>query len=310
MASAGRAPLRRLELHVRGAACGRGRGPLLLRRAWLPPEPWAALLVVHGYAEHSGRYEELGAWFGARGLAVHAYDQRGHGRSEGVRCHVDRFSEYLDDLDGVLARVRDEHPLLPVLLLGHSMGGLVVISFLAERRPPVAAAVTSGALLALGPDVSRVRALAARGLRRLVPRLALGSGLDPRGLSRDPDVVRRYVEDPLVHRTMTAGLGAAILETVPRTAERAFDVQVPMLLLHGADDPMCPAAGSAAFHGRLRVPGSAFKSYPALRHEIFNEPEREQIFEDVRAWIEQTLRRETEGVRAGAAGVGAGGTLA
>ena len=121
------------------------RAPLLFRRAWLPPSAVGRRsLVVHGYAEHSGRYEELGAWFAARGLAVHAYDQRGHGRSEGARCHVDRFGDYLDDLDRVLARVRDEHPELPCVLVGHSMGGLVVCAYLADRRPAVAAAVDLG----------------------------------------------------------------------------------------------------------------------------------------------------------------------
>ena len=295
MGSAGSAPIRRLELHLRGTGTPRKPGPLLQRRAWLPPVPRSALLVVHGYAEHSGRYDELGAWFAARGLAVHAYDQRGHGRSEGARCHVDRFGEYLDDLDRVLERVREEHAGLPVVLVGHSMGGLVVASFLADRRPPVAAAVTSGALLALGPGVSRARVLAARALRFVWPRLALGSGLDPNGLSRDEDVVRRYVEDPLVQRNMTAALGAEILATVPRTAARAAEVQVPVLMLHGAEDPMCPVEGSAAFHGGLQVPGCAFRAYPALRHEIFNEPEHEQVFADVLDWVERTLRREEPG---------------
>jgi alpha-beta hydrolase superfamily lysophospholipase len=295
MGSPGSAPIRRLELHLRGSDAGRGPAPILLRRVWLPPQPRGALLVVHGYAEHSGRYEALGAWFAARGLAVHAYDQRGHGRSEGARCHVDRFGEYLDDLDRVLERVRGEHAGLPVVLVGHSMGGLVVASYLADRRPPVAAAVTSGALLALGPGVSRARVLAARAIRLVWPRLALGSGLDPNGLSRDEEVVRRYVEDPLVQRSMTAGLGAEILATVPRTAARAFEVQVPVLVLHGAEDPMCPIEGSAAFHGGLQVPGCAFRGYPGLRHEIFNEPEREQVFADVLEWVERTLRRDEAG---------------
>jgi alpha-beta hydrolase superfamily lysophospholipase len=284
-------PIRRTESHLRGGE-GRGRSPLLFRRAWLPPDPWAALLVVHGYAEHSGRYEDLGAWFAARGLAVHAYDHRGHGRSEGTRCHVDRFDELLDDADRMLERVRGEHPELPIALLGHSMGGLVVAAFLADRRPPVAAAVTSGAALAVGPGVSRARVAAARLVRRLAPRLALGSGLDPAGLSRDPEVVRRYVEDPLVYRTMTSSLAVELLAAIPRVAARAVEVQVPVLLLHGSEDPLCPIEGSRAFHGGVRVPGSAFRAYPGLRHEIFNEPEREQVFADLLAWLRPAVRPE------------------
>ena len=292
--AAGAPAIRRTETHLRGAESARG-APLLFRRGWLPERPWGVLLAVHGYAEHSGRYEELASWFAARGLAVEAYDQRGHGRSEGARCHVDRFDEFLDDLDRVLERVRDEHGSLPVALVGHSMGGLVVSAFLADRRPPVAAAVTSGAALAIGPGVSRGRIAAARLLRRLVPRLALGSGLDPEGLSRDPDVVRRYLDDPLVYRTMTTSLAAELLGAIPAVASRAVEVQVPMLLLHGSDDPLCPIEGSRSFHGGVRVPGSAFRAYPGLRHEIFNEPERTAVFGDLLAWLRATLRPEAAG---------------
>jgi acylglycerol lipase len=290
-------PLRRVESHLRGAE-GRSKAPLLFRRSWLPPEPWGALLVVHGYAEHSGRYEELGSWFAAHGLAVHAYDHRGHGRSEGVRCHVDRFDDFVDDCDRVLLCVHAEHAELPIVLLGHSMGGLVVTAFLADRRPAIAAAVTSGAALAVGPGVSMARMAVARLLRRLAPRLALGSGLDPAGLSRDPEVVRRYLEDPLVYRTMTSALAVELLGSIPRVASRAVEVQVPILMLHGSDDPICPIEGSRAFYGGLRVHGSSFRAYPGLRHEIFNEPEREQVFADVLAWLRASVGAEAGEARA------------
>jgi alpha-beta hydrolase superfamily lysophospholipase len=294
--------IRRTEMHLRGAEGPRG-APLLLRRGWRPEEAWGVLLLVHGYAEHSGRYEDLGSWFAGRGLAVEAYDQRGHGRSEGARCHVDRFGEFLDDLDRVLERVREEHPELPIVLLGHSMGGLVVSAFLADRRPTVAAAVTSGAALSVGPGVSRGRVMAARVLRRLAPRLALGSGLDPAGLSRDAEVVQRYLDDPLVYRTMTTSLAAELLGAIPEVAKRAVEVQVPLLMLHGSEDPLCPIEGSRAFHGGVRVPGSAFRAYPGLLHEIFNEPEREQVFEDLLAWVRATLRPEALRAERAAAGI-------
>jgi alpha-beta hydrolase superfamily lysophospholipase len=244
------------------------------------------LLLVHGYAEHSGRYEEMAAWFAARSAAVHAYDHRGHGRSDGPRCHVGRFDEFLDDLTEVLASVRAQHPGLPVTLVGHSMGGLITLAFLAERQPAVAGAVTSGAALSLGA-VSPLRVALARALRRVLPRLALGSGLDPEGLSRDPEVVRRYLDDPLVHRVMTASLGAEMLAAAPRTAARAGQVAVPLLMLHGADDPLCLAEGSRSFHAGVDTAGSALRVYPELRHEIFNEPEREAVWQDVQTWLEE-----------------------
>jgi alpha-beta hydrolase superfamily lysophospholipase len=241
---------------------------------------------VHGYAEHSGRYEEMALWFARRGCAVHAYDQRGHGRSEGVRCHVERFDDFLDDLALVLDAVRSEHPELPITLVGHSMGGLVTLAFLAVRKPRVASAVTSGPALALGA-VSPFRVTLARTARRLLPRLAIGSGLDPEGLSRDPEVVRRYLADPLIVRTMTTSLGAELLTAAPRTAALAGDVAVPLLMLHGEEDPLCAVEGSRTFHAGLRTPRSTLRTYPKLRHEIFNEPEREAVWQDVLAWLEE-----------------------
>jgi alpha-beta hydrolase superfamily lysophospholipase len=241
---------------------------------------------VHGYAEHSARYEPMALWFAERGCVVQAYDQRGHGRSEGVRCHVERFEEFLDDLALVLDAVRSEHPELPITLVGHSMGGLVTLAFLTARKPRVACAVTSGALLSVGA-VSPVRVALARAARRVLPRFAVGSGIDPEGLSRDPEVVRRYLADPLIRRTMTTSLGCELLAAAPRTAALAGEVDVPLLVLHGEADPICPVEGSRAFHAGVRAAGGALRVYAGLRHEIFNEPEREAVWQDVWRWLEE-----------------------
>lgn len=270
-----------MESHLRA-----GDGTLLYRRAWLPEAPVRTLLLVHGYAEHSGRYDELGAWLAARGSAVHAYDHRGHGRSAGRRFHMDRFEQLTEDLGRVLEEVRAEDPGLPVVLVGHSMGGLVALAYLAAARPLVAGAATSGAALALGDGASRTRVAAARALRRILPRLALPSGLDAEGISRDPQVVQAYREDPLVGSTMTAGFGAALLEAVADTAGRPDAIEVPLLMLHGEEDPLCPAAGSRAFFAGVKSEGSALRTYPGLRHEIFNEPERETVYRDLQAFVE------------------------
>jgi alpha-beta hydrolase superfamily lysophospholipase len=257
----------------------------LFRRAWLPEAPRHLLLLVHGFAEHSGRYEHVASWFAARGCAVHAYDHQGHGRSQGRRGHVRRFSDFLDDLEAMLAAVRSEHPGLRPLLVGHSMGGLILTAFLCERAPDVVAAVTSGAALAISDELPRGRMLAARVLRRIVPRLAVSAGLDPQGISRDPEVVRAYVEDPLVFRHMTTSLAAELMDAVERTSQSAARVRTPLLMLHGEDDPLCPVSGSRRFYEGLSVEPRALRTYPGLRHEIFIEPEQERVFEDVLAWV-------------------------
>jgi len=273
--------VRWIEAHLRAAD-----GLRLFRRSWVPEQAARLVLLVHGYAEHSGRYEEMASWLAARGAVVHAYDHRGHGRSQGPRCHIDRFEQFLDDLGLVLDAARSDHPELPITLVGHSMGGLITLAFLETRKPRIASAVTSGPALAVD-GVSSWRVALARGLRRVLPRLSLGSGLDPQGLSRDPEVVRRYLADPLIVRTMTASLGAELLAAAPRTAALAAEIAVPLLMLHGEDDPLCAAEGSRAFAAGVRSRGSALRVYPGLRHEIFNEPERETVWQDLWKWVEE-----------------------
>jgi lysophospholipase len=243
------------------------------------------VLLVHGFAEHSGRYEPMASWLAQRGCAVHAYDHQGHGRSQGPRGHVRRFSDFLDDLDAVLRAVRAEHPELRPCLVGHSMGGLVTAAYLCERSPDLAAAVTSGAALAISDQLPKGRMLAARILRRIAPRLGAPAGLDPQGLSRDPEVVRAYVEDPLVFKNMTMSLAGELMDAVARTGASAARVRTPLLMLHGALDPLCPAAGTQRFYDALTVEPREIRIYPELRHEIFNEPEQVSVFEDVLAWV-------------------------
>ncbi len=272
--------IRRTETHATGST-----GHLLFRRAWLPETPQRVVVLVHGYAEHSGRYEHVGSQLASAGCAVHAYDQQGHGKSGGIRCHVRSFEHLLDDLEDFLATVRAEHTSLPVFAVGHSMGGLVVAAYACQRAPNIAGIATSGAALALSENISRRRILCARLLRWPAPRLSLASGIDPETLSRDPAVVRAYLEDPLVHQRLTTSLACEMFSAMERTASSAAQVRIPMLLLHGEDDRVCPVSGSRDFFDRLLVPSRRLRTYPGLRHEIFNEPERVAVLDDLIDWI-------------------------
>jgi len=276
--------LRRTEGHLQGAS-----GRRLFRRAWLPKAPRRVVLIVHGYGEHSGRYEDMAAWLAERGCAVHAYDQQGHGQSFGPRGFVERFDDLLDDAECVLDVLAEEHPGLPIVLVGHSMGGLVVAALASAREPGIDLLVTSGAALAISPDLSPLKIALARLFGRLLPRLTMDAGLDVRGLSRDPEVIERYKADPLVHSRISAALAAGMMAATGRTAAAAGAVRVPMLVLHGAADPLCLPEGSEAFYAGLprdEVRGSAIRTYPDLKHEIFNEPEREAIYQDLIDWVE------------------------
>ncbi len=280
-----------------------GRGALF-RRAWLPEEPERLLVVIHGFAEHSGRYDRFGAWFAERGSAVHSYDQQGHGRSYGYRNYVSRFDDFLDDLERFLELARGEHPEIPLTLVGHSMGGLIAAAYARERKPAMLALVTSGAALSLGPSLSRTKIALSRVLRRVAPRLALDPGLPPEGLSRDPEVVRRYIEDDLIEPKMTTALAVEMIDAVARTASGGAEIEVPMLLLHGREDQLCDPSGSADFFHSLLgdiATRSALRVYPTLRHEIFNEPEQEEVFADLLDWVRSRERDDLPALAKGEA---------
>jgi alpha-beta hydrolase superfamily lysophospholipase len=257
----------------------------LRRRRWSEHDPQRVLVIVHGLAEHSARYEHLGRYFAARGYAVHAFDQRGHGESGGPRVYAPSFNVLLDDIEAFLGLVRGEHPGLPLVLLGHSMGGLEVASLLVSRRPQLQGAVLSGP--ALRVPSGALRLALGRVLSWVAPRMQIPSGISPDSISRDPQVVADYMADPLIPSTLSVGLGAALIDAARGLAERGSEVEVPLLIVHGEADTLCDVEGSRAFHARVNTPGSALRTYPALRHEVFNEPERESVLADVAEWLEK-----------------------
>jgi alpha-beta hydrolase superfamily lysophospholipase len=263
------------------------------QRSWLPSEPSRVMVLVHGYAEHAGRYDEMAMYFAERGFAVYAYDQAGHGRTAGARGHVDRFDRLVDELARFIELVRLDHPGLPLTLVGHSMGGLVVAATAAFRNPEVEQIVLSGALLQLGGDGGGLRQSislwVARMIARFAPRVAISTGLDLQGLSRDPEVIRRYLEDPLVKDRMSVRFAAGMSSMVSAVRGAVDRIERPILILHGGDDSLSPPAGSRHLHAGLTdkiAKQSALQIYPELRHEIFQEPEREQVWQDMLRWIE------------------------
>ena len=259
----------------------------LLHRHWLPERATRTVAIVHGLAEHSARYEHVARWLAARGYSVHAFDQRGHGESEGPRVYTPSFEVLLDDLERFLARVRRAEPSSPLVLLGHSMGGLEVATLLVERRPDVAAAVLSGPALASSQPLGAWLGATLRVLASLAPRVKIPSSIDPEGLSRDPDVVAAYMADPLIDKRYSARLVRELLDAIAAIEGRGPEVGVPLLIVHGEADPVCPVEGSRSFAADLRSAGSDLRSYPGLRHEVLNEPEREEVLADIASWLEK-----------------------
>lgn len=275
-------PTRTDRLGVQGGAS-------LRRLCWGEGAFDAAVAIVHGLAEHADRYGFVAQWLVERGYRVYAYDQRGHGESDGPRTHASSFALLLDDLERFLESVRTEAGTRPVLLLGHSMGGLEVASLLALRRPEISAAVLSGPALALGPGVGRGRLSVARVLSRIAPRVRFPAGIDPEALSRDPAVQEAYRTDPLIPRSITVRLASELFGAVQRVQSLAPGVRRPLLILHGEADPLCPADGSRRFCRAVTGAPADVRVYPGLRHEILNEPERERVLEDLVSWIRRAV---------------------
>jgi alpha-beta hydrolase superfamily lysophospholipase len=262
----------------------------LYRQSWLPDgPPRAALVLVHGLGEHSGRYEYLAAHCTARGYAVHAVDHYGHGRSEGLRGHVERFSVYLDGLRALRDDVRGQHADLPLFLLGHSMGGLIAAAFLGEDQASFRGCVLSGPALRSDAEPPKLAMALVRLISWLAPTAPL-IGLDPSGVSRDPAVVKAYMNDPLVHHgKATARLIAELSSTMRATLAAAPAIGLPLLVLHGDADVLTSPAGSQALCDAAASADKTLKLYPGLYHEIFNEPERDQVLGDMSTWLEAHL---------------------
>lgn len=252
-----------------------------LVRKWPASSPWARMLIVHGIAEHSGRYEGVGARFAERGIECHAFDIRGHGKTEGRRAYVDSFDQFLDDVEDHLERLRGS---LPLVLLGHSLGGLICAAYASSDRPsPDRLVLSAPALDAATPAWQR---MAAPFLGKRLPKLAIPNPIDTTMLSRDPEVGRAYLADPLNYLKTTAKLGAEIFAAMERTKRALTRISVRTLVIHGGEDRLVLPAFSEAV-GTL--PDATRKVYPGLRHECFNEPEGPEVVAFVAGWIREEL---------------------
>jgi acylglycerol lipase len=266
----------------------RADGLSLYRQSWLPgTTPLATVAIVHGYAEHSGRYTWVGEQLAEAGYAVHAYDLRGHGQSEGPRVLVRSFNEHLNDLAEFLRLVRAESQGARPVLLGHSMGGCIAALYTVTREPDLRGLVLSGPAISLPSGVGMaVMSNVVRVIGRVRPSLPVRA-LKAASVSRDPAVVEAYATDPLVHHGgMPAGTLAAIGRAIARIDRDMERVTQPLLLIHGADDELCDPEGSRHLYERASSADKTLKLYDGLAHEVLNEPEKEQVLADVRAWLD------------------------
>jgi acylglycerol lipase len=262
-----------------------GDGLQLFAQGWLPDgETRAVVCLVHGLGEHTGRYPHVGAALAQTGYALLGFDLRGHGQSQGQRGHAPSWEALLDDIRCFLEQAAQRFPGRPRFLYGHSLGATLVLNYALRRLPELAGVIATGPLLrpAFAPPAWKITL--GRLMYRLWPTFAMSNELDPSGLSRDPDVVRAYVNDMLVHDRLSARLGMDMLSAGEWVLEHAPELMLPLLLMHGSTDALCSPEATRHFAARA-TSDPTYRSWDGLYHEIHNEPERQQVFDTMIGWL-------------------------
>jgi alpha-beta hydrolase superfamily lysophospholipase len=274
-----------MATHEEGRFGGEG-GLEIYWQAWLPQgEPRAVIVLAHGASEHSGRYAWTGEQLTERGYALYALDHRGHGRSAGDRAVIDRMGNVVEDLHTLVERAHNAYPGRPVVLLGHSMGGAVALAYTMEHEDALDALVLSAPLAAL-EAASPVQRIVGRALSVVAPSLGVVA-IDSTAVSRDPEVVADYDADPLnYHGKLPARTVAELSRAIDGFPEGVTRFRLPMLVMHGTADRLVPIAASEMVVERAGSEDKTFKRYDGLFHEILNEPERQQVLDDIADWLD------------------------
>lgn len=256
-------------------------------QGWKPDSqlPKAIVCLVHGLGEHSGRYEHVAKYLTEGGFTLLGLDLRGHGRSEGLRGHIDSIDDYLEDIDGILNEAQAQHPGKPRFLYGHSMGGLLVLNHAIKRQPDLAGVIATGAALHTTLEEQALKLWLANSMSAILPRLKLKSGLVQKDLSHDPEVLKEYKEDPLVHDWGTLSMAKEMAKTIQWTREHASEFRLPLLLMNGSDDRIVYPASCEEFASKVYC-DCTVKMWDGLYHEIHNEPEKAQVMQELVAWLE------------------------
>lgn len=260
-------------------------GVALFTQHWQASSPRGHMLLVHGYAEHSSRYGHAAAALQDAGYTVTAYDQRGFGRSPGRRALVWSFNTLADDLHAIATHMSSTA--LPLFVFGHSMGGLVVLWTLLRHGLPAAGVVLSAPALAAEGNVPPGLTPLADAVSHWLPTLPTVGKIQG-GISRDVQVVAEAEADPLnFHKRVPARTGVEIIRTGRQVQNRASEVEIPYLLLHGTADMIIDPSGSERFHRQSGASDKTLRRYKGLRHEILNEPERREVLADITTWLHE-----------------------
>lgn len=285
--------------HELGTFKGAGELDLFIQ-SWTPKKPPkngkavapikpAVIALVHGMAEHSGRYKFPVEYFTRRGYTVYAMDLRGHGESGGRRSFAESMDHLVEDIRRYMDRVRKHEKGKKIFLVGHSFGGQIVLNYGARHPEGLSGIIVSSPNVSLKVRIPIIKRLAAPILSKLVPKLALGNELDPSMVSKDPHVVEEYRKDKKIQKKITTRLADIVLENHLHILELAKRFRVPSLLMHAGEDVICSPEGTRRFYDNIPIRDKKMKVYDGFYHELFNEIGRNQVFRDMDLWILKRL---------------------
>ncbi len=262
------------------------RGSSIFYQAWLPEgEVKAVLLVVHGLGEYCGRYMNVVNHFVPLGYAVYGLDHIGHGKSDGAREYVERFEDFTDNLTTYYTMVTGWQVGKPVFLLGHSLGGLIATYYLLDHQASFKGAIISAPAIKIGAGISPATITMGKILSVVMPKAGV-LALDAGAISRDPQVVSTYANDPLVfHGKTPARLAAEMLKAMQRVTAELGKITLPFIAVQGGQDKLVDPAGAQMLYDRASSKDKTIKIYDGLYHEVFNEPERARVLSDVETWL-------------------------
>ncbi|MEB3338914.1 MAG: alpha/beta hydrolase [Leptolyngbyaceae bacterium] len=266
-----------------------GAGKLnLYYQSWHPSDPCKAIaLLVHGLGAHSQSFQNMAEYLTAKGYGIYSFDLRGNGRSPGQRGHIQSWAEFREDLNAFLPMIKAQAPGIPCFLIGHSLGGVIVLDYVLRTQAQVQGVVAIAP--ALGVTVPPWKLLLGRIFSKILPRFSLSTGIDLSFSAHDPAVLDTYVHDPLRHSRGSARMASEFLETVVWIQTHATDWQVPLLMLCGGADRVTPSVASCTFFQQIAFLDKEWREYPEEYHELHNDSNAQTVFADLEDWLERHL---------------------
>lgn len=255
--------------------------------SWLPEQPKAIALLVHGFAEHIQRYNHVADFFNKKNIALIGYDRRGHGISEGQRGHLPSLEMELQDIGKVLDYVKKEYNSLPIFLYGHSQGGNFALNYALRKKPNIQGCIITSPWIALTEAPPKMLVAIGKVVHKILPTITTKAKVKP--VSRDAEVVKKYKEDELIFDTITFRAANETMSAGDWLADFKGKIELPTFLMHGSGDEVTSFVASKAFAGQ--VSGNLdTKWWDGLYHELHNEPEQVEVMQSMTNWMEKQLR--------------------